>query len=70
MTATVCTYTVIHIGPHGPEPAPYAIVIVETATGQRKAGRVDGDVSWLAIGQRVEIEDTDAGLRVCPVGSG
>jgi hypothetical protein len=55
MTATITTFTVIHIGPHGPEPTPYAVVVAQTSDGRSVAARADGDLSWLAIGNAVRI---------------
>ena len=55
MTATITTFTVIHIGLHGPEPTPYAVVVAQTDDGRSVAARADGDVSWLAIGTPVRI---------------
>jgi uncharacterized OB-fold protein len=55
MTATITTFTVIHIGPQGPEPTPYAVVLAQTSDGKSVAARADGDLSWLAIGNPVLI---------------
>ena len=55
MTATITTFTVIHIGSQGPEPTPYAVVVAQTDDGKSVAARADGDLSWLAIGNPVRI---------------
>lgn len=55
MTATITTFTVIHIGPQGPEPTPYAVVVAQTNDGKSVAARADGELSWLAIGNPVWI---------------
>jgi hypothetical protein len=55
MIANVLSVTIIHTGERGPDGAPYAVVIAETVSGLRKAARVDGDLSWLAINGLVEI---------------
>jgi uncharacterized OB-fold protein len=55
MTATIATFTVIHIGFQGPEPTPYAVVVAQTDDGKSVAARADGDLSWLAIGNPVRI---------------
>jgi uncharacterized OB-fold protein len=55
MTARIVSFTTIHIGPQGPEAEPYAIVVAETDDGGLKAGRAEGDLSWLAIGDAVEV---------------
>ncbi len=53
MTATVTTFTIIHIGSEGPEPTPYAVVVAQGGDGKSVAARADGDLSWLAIGNPV-----------------
>ena len=55
MTATITTYTVIHVGSQGPEPTPYAVVVARSDDGKSVAARADGDLSWLAIGKPVRI---------------
>jgi uncharacterized OB-fold protein len=55
VTATITTFTVIHIGFDGPQDAPYAVVIAQTDDGGSLAARADGDLSWLAVGSPVTI---------------
>lgn len=55
MTATVTTFTIIHIGSQGPQAAPYAVVVARTDDGVSLAARADDDLSWLAIGAPVRI---------------
>jgi uncharacterized OB-fold protein len=55
MTANITTFTIIHIGSHGPEPTPSAVVVAQTDGGRSVAARADGDLSWLAIGNPVRI---------------
>jgi uncharacterized OB-fold protein len=55
MTATITTFTIIHVGSQGPEPTPYAVVVAQGDDGTSVAARADGDLSWLAIGRPVRI---------------
>jgi uncharacterized OB-fold protein len=55
MTATITTFTIIHIGSQGPEPTPYAVVVARSDDGKSVAARADGDLSWLAIGNPVRV---------------
>lgn len=61
MTGTITTFTVIHIGPQGPEPTPYAVVVARTSDGKSVAARADGELSWLAIGKPVWIVEGVSG---------
>lgn len=67
MTATVTTFTIIHIGSEGPEPTPYAVVVAQGDDGKSVAARADGDLSWLAIGNPVRIVQTADGASAHPV---
>lgn len=62
MTGTITTFTIIHIGPEGPEPRPYAVVVARTSDGKSVAARADGDLSWLAIGNPVSIVEGVTGV--------
>lgn len=55
MSARVVTFSAIHVGTGRPSD-PYAVVIADDADRGRVAARADGDLSWLAIGETVEIE--------------
>lgn len=61
MTATITTFTIIHIGSEGPEPTPYAVVMAQTEDGKSVAARAEGDLSWLAIGNHVRIVEGASG---------
>jgi uncharacterized OB-fold protein len=61
MTATITTFTIIHIGSEGPEPTPYGVVVAREDSGKSVAARADGDLSWLAIGNPVRIVQTADG---------
>jgi uncharacterized OB-fold protein len=66
MTATITTFTIIHIGSQGPEPSPYAVVVAQSDNGKPVAARADGDLSWLAIGNPVRIVEHADGASAHP----
>jgi uncharacterized OB-fold protein len=71
MTASVATYTVIHVAPDALAPIPYAVVVVDDGDGRRVAARADGDLSWLGVGTAVRLEpDERFGMRCRPVEGG
>jgi uncharacterized OB-fold protein len=71
MTASVATYTVIHVAPDTLAPIPYAVVVVDDGDGRRVAARADGDLAWLEVGAAVELEsDERFGVRCRPVDGG
>lgn len=65
MTATITTFTVIHIGFQGPE-TPYAVVLARTDDGGSVAARADGDLTWLAVGRPVRIVEGADGASAHP----
>lgn len=68
MIAKVLSFTIIRIGAPDQD-GPYAVVLAETADGERRALRVDGDAAWLAVDGTIEIVDGAEGAQALPVAS-
>jgi uncharacterized OB-fold protein len=64
----VHTYTTIHVGVDGTAERPYAVVVVDV-DGDRRCAQAEGDLSWLSIGARAQVNADAAGPpRVAPLG--
>lgn len=62
MRGVVYTETVIHVAPEAfVSEAPYQLVIVELAEGQRVTGRIDGE--RVVIGDSVDEVESRGGVR-------